>query len=153
MNLSLPLDETGTPPALNAWAPTRAAGLARLADYLPLAGRVYRENRNFDHGPGGHALVSTLSPWIRHRLVTEQEVAAAVLQRHSLSAAEKFIQEVCWRTYWKGWLELRPSVWRQYRQSVDLARADLAKDGGLAGRAGPAPRKLLTLFQYARVSR
>ena len=43
MNLSLPLDETGTPPALNAWVPTRAAGLARLADYLPLAGRVYRE--------------------------------------------------------------------------------------------------------------
>ncbi|MEC8676536.1 MAG: FAD-binding domain-containing protein [Pseudomonadota bacterium] len=138
MNLSLPLDETGTPPALNAWAPTRAAGLARLADYLPLAGRVYRENRNFDHGPGGHALVSTLSPWIRHRLVTEQEVAAAVLQRHSLSAAEKFIQEVCWRTYWKGWLELRPSVWRQYRQSVDRARADLAKDGGLAGRVASA---------------
>ena len=56
MNLSLPLDETGTPPALSAWAPTRAAGLARLADYLPLAGRVYRGNRNFDHGPG-HALV------------------------------------------------------------------------------------------------
>ncbi|MEC8180824.1 MAG: DNA photolyase-like protein, partial [Pseudomonadota bacterium] len=70
MNLSLPLDETDTPPALNAWAATRAAGLARLTDYLPLAGRVYRENRNFDYGPGGHALVSTLSPWISHRLVT-----------------------------------------------------------------------------------
>ena len=24
---------------------------------------------------------------------------------------DKFLQEVCWRTYWKGWLELRPSVW------------------------------------------
>ena len=58
MNLSLPLDETGTPPALKAWAPTRAAGLARLTDYLPLAGRVYRENRNFDHGPGD-------TPWSR----------------------------------------------------------------------------------------
>ena len=71
MNLSLPLDETGTPPALNA-APTRAAGLARLADYLPLAGQSIARMQ-FRPRPGEHALVSTLSPWIRHRLVTEQK--------------------------------------------------------------------------------
>ena len=27
---------------------------------------------------------------------------------------EKFIQEVLWRVYWKGWLELRPNVWSDY---------------------------------------
>lgn len=34
--------------------------------------------------------------------------------------AEKFLQEVAWRTYWKGWLELRPSVWTDYL--ADLKR-------------------------------
>ena len=85
--------------------------------------------------------------------MTEQEVAAAVLQRHSLSAAEKFVQEVCWRTYWKGWLELRPSVWRQYRQSVDRARADLAKDGGLAGRLASAEAGATEIDMFRRLGR
>jgi len=48
---------------------------------------------------------------VRHRLVTEREVVEAVLQEHSVEAASKFVQEVYWRTYWKGWRELRPSVW------------------------------------------
>ena len=34
------------------------------------------------------------------------------------SGAEKFLGETCWRTYWKGWLELRPGVWSDYRAEV-----------------------------------
>ena len=106
-----------------AWLPSRAEGLRRLDAFLPRAGRRYAETRNYDQGAGAHDNVSTLSPWIRHRLVTEDEVIRAVLARHSFRAAEKFIQEVCWRTYWKGWLELRPAIWSAYRAEVD---ADLA---------------------------
>jgi hypothetical protein len=62
---------------------------------------------------------------VRHRLVTERDVVEAVLQRHSLEAASKFVQEVYWRTYWKGWLELRPSVWARYTASVEPAFAGL----------------------------
>ncbi len=102
-----------------SFEPTRAAGLARLSAFLPRAGRSYAARRNFDLP--GHPDVSGLSPWIRHRLVTEEEVLTATLGAHSASAAEKFVQEVFWRTYWKGWLELRPSVWTAYR--ADLARA------------------------------
>jgi deoxyribodipyrimidine photo-lyase len=88
---------------------TRAVGLEKLEQFLPHAGIDYAQGRN--HVPG---VVSGLSPYIRHRLITEEEVVAAVLGRHSEQAAEKFIQEVCWRTYWKGWLEMRPSVWFRY---------------------------------------
>jgi hypothetical protein len=93
--------------------PTRESGLRRLEEFLPFAGRDYAERRN--HVPG---VVSGLAPYIRHRLISEHEVVAAVLQRHSYQIAEKFIQEVCWRTYWKGWLEMRPEVWFRYLQDL-----------------------------------
>ena len=101
------------------WLPTRDEGLRRLETFLPHAGRDYARLRNFDNGPGRHVHVSTLSPWIRHRLLPESEVFSAVLKRHSFQAAEKFIQEVFWRTYWKGWLELRPGVWQRYQSDLE----------------------------------
>jgi deoxyribodipyrimidine photo-lyase len=66
----------------------------------------------------GHSEVSRLSPWIRYRVVTEEECLNTVLAHHSFEVAEKFVQELVWRTYWKGWLELRPQVWGSYRESV-----------------------------------
>jgi len=104
---------------------TREAGLARLTDFVPRAGRAYAAERNLDRGPDDRSNVSGLSPWVRHRLVTERDVVEAVLQRHSLDAASKFVHEVYWRTYWKGWLELRPSVWARYAASVQPAFASL----------------------------
>lgn len=120
--------------AATGWLPTRAEGLRRLAAFLPRAGRAYARERNFDRGPGGHTAVSTLSPWIRHRLLLEQDVIAAVLAHHSLSAAEKFIQEIFWRTYWKGWLELRPGIWTDYRARVSELVGELDRDAALKDR-------------------
>ena len=98
--------------------PSREAGLRRLRDFAHRAGPQYAKSRNFDFGPERRGNVSMLSPYLRHRLVLEEEVLEAVLQQHSDSAAGKFIQEVFWRTYFKGWLEQRPSVWTEYRRSV-----------------------------------
>lgn len=100
------------------FTPSRQAGLAALAQFAPRAGRDYASSRNHDLGPGDRSNVSMLSPYLRHRLVTEPEVVRAVLAEHSLAGAEKFVQEVFWRTYWKGWLELRPEAWRRYRRDV-----------------------------------
>ena len=109
------------------FTPTRAAGLAALADFVDRAGHDYAETRNFDRGPGDRANVSMLSPYLRYRLVTESEVVAAVRARHPGETAAKFIQEVFWRTYWKGWLELRPSVWTYYLE--DLASLEATSGG------------------------
>ncbi|MHC5797945.1 FAD-binding domain-containing protein [Lacisediminihabitans sp. FW035] len=120
--------------------PTRAAGLEALTDFVPRAGRDYARDRNHDTGPS-RLNVSGLSPYLRHRILTEWEVIAAVLERHPLAACEKFVQEVFWRTYWKGWLEQRPEVWRRYRR--DLAELELSGDHpshdvaeAMAGRTG-----------------
>ncbi len=126
--------------AMETFESSRAAGLARLAAFVPRAGHHYANGRNADPGPGNRRDVSILSPWLRHRLITEREVVEAVLARHSLNAAEKFVQEVLWRTYWKGWLEQRPVVWQRYiaerdsvrsgfRGAADLARAEAGATG------------------------
>ncbi len=56
----------------------------------------------------------------------------AVLKHHSLTTAEKFVQEVYWRTYFKGHLETRPQIWRRYRETLDHQVATIADGGGLA---------------------
>jgi deoxyribodipyrimidine photo-lyase len=117
------------------FTPTRAAGLARLSDFLPRAARDYAERRNLDLP--GHPHVSTLSPWLRHRLVTEAEVLDATHRAHP-RGAEKFLAEVWWRSYWKGWLELRPGIWAAYRQGLQAALNRMAAEPGLAARAEAA---------------
>lgn len=103
----------------------RANGLARLAEFLPRAGRDYAERRNYVEGPG-HANVSGLSPWVQKRLVLEEELVDAARNRWGFPSAEKFIQEAYWRTYWKGWLEQRPQVWTRWREAVPRLRDELS---------------------------
>ena len=117
--------------ATDSFPPNRTEALSRLQRFLPHAGRDYAAQRNYDRGAGQHTGVSTLSPYLRHRLLTEEEVLRAVLGRHSRSAAEKFVQEVFWRTYWKGWLEMRPAVWGGYRAGLDQAWDRVQTQSGL----------------------
>jgi deoxyribodipyrimidine photo-lyase len=124
----------------NCFEPTRDAGLARLNIFVAKAGRHYQNSRNSDLGPDDRSNVSALSPYIRHRLVTEEEVLQAVLAKHTLAGAEKFIQEVFWRTYFKGHLETRPKIWTNYcaaLQSLKL-KGGLAKvyDAAVSARTG-----------------
>jgi deoxyribodipyrimidine photo-lyase len=104
--------------------PSRAAALDRLAQFAPSAGLIYASSRNTDAGPNERDNVSLLSPYLRYRLMTEQDTVSRVLEQHSLSTAEKFIQEVMWRTYWKGWLQMRPSVWRRFCEERDRRRTE-----------------------------
>ncbi len=119
---------------------TRSEAQRRLSNFVPRAGRDYASGRNTDNGPDGHSHVSLLSPYLRHRLITEREVVQAVLHQHSLAAAEKYVQEVLWRTYWRGWLEMRPSIWDRFlaerdqmRDSFPNARAITAAENGMTG--------------------
>lgn len=105
---------------------TRENGEDWLRDFTARMGSRYEKGRNFDRGPGRHRDVSRLSPFIRRRLVLERDVAAAAIGAHGAEGAEKFVQEVIWRGYFKGWLERRPQVWDSYRDGLirDLATLD-----------------------------
>jgi len=126
------MDINALPDPLDLFPPHRAAALERLREFAPRAGRQYAATRNADPGPGLRENVSMLSPYLCHRLITEHEVVEAVLAEHSPSAAEKFIQEVLWRTYWKGWLEMRPSVWRDFVAERDADRERVNAHSGRA---------------------
>jgi deoxyribodipyrimidine photo-lyase len=117
-----------------SFPPDRTAALSALQAFVPHAGHNYAARRNHDMGAGRHDGVSQLSPYIRHRVVTEEEVLSAVLGRHSPSAAQKFVQEVFWRTYWKGWLELRPAGWRVYQRDLAHAMDQVQTQSGLRAR-------------------
>jgi deoxyribodipyrimidine photo-lyase len=108
------------------WIPTRAEGDEIMAAFAPRMGRHYANGRNTDHGSGAHKAVSVLSPYIRRRLVLESDAVAAALAAHGPKDAEKFVQEVIWRGYFKGWLELRPQVWTSYCTGLkgDLSALD-----------------------------
>ena len=101
-----------------AFIPTREAGLKRLKEFAPLAGETYSNERNFDFSSTKKNSVSALSPWIKHRLITEEEVLIEILKYHSPHSAMKFIQEVFWRGYFKGWLEQHPTVWSHYNEKL-----------------------------------
>jgi deoxyribodipyrimidine photo-lyase len=110
---------------------TRAAGLARLAGALPRLGADYTARRNHAPPPGAPPTTSLLSPWLRLRLLTEPEVVAAVTAAHG-PAADKFVQEIFWRTYFKGHLEQHPELWRDYKFGLSDAQESLAGNKGMA---------------------
>lgn len=109
--------------------PTRAAALERLNAFVPNAGRDYASLRNYDLP--GHENVSHLSPYLRYGIISQKEVLETVLRHHSPSAAEKFIQEILWRTYWKGVLERRPALWARYKTSVKTGWNRIQSEAGL----------------------
>lgn len=116
---------------MTIFSPTREAALRQLEDFVSKMGQAYASQRNYDHGPTKHTSVSLLSPYLRRRLISEQEVVTRAIQTHGLDGAEKFIQEVFWRGYFKGWLERRPEIWTTYRQGLTADLEELQSNGGL----------------------
>ncbi len=93
---------------------SRAKALNQLNNFVENNLGEYSKLRNYDFGPKKRSNISCLSPYITHGIINEQEIIQKALSKFSFSKNEKFIQEVLWRTYWKGWLELRPNVWDDY---------------------------------------
>ena len=103
---------------------SKAAALNRLNNFVEQNLSEYSKLRNFDFGPENRTNISGLSPYITHGVINEKEVIEKSLSKFSFSKNEKFIQEVLWRTYWKGWLELRPNVWTDYLVELNKIREE-----------------------------
>ena len=101
---------------------SRASAIEKLNKFIDQNLFEYSRLRNFDYGPKNRSNISCLSPYITHGVISELEVIKKSLNKFSFSKNEKFIQEVLWRTYWKGWLELRPAVWTDYLNELRIIR-------------------------------
>jgi len=97
---------------------SRAAAVEELNQFIENNLLEYSKLRNFDFGPQKRDNTSCLSPYVTHGLIDEVEIIKKTLEKFSFVKNEKFIQEVLWRIYWKGWLELRPNVWADYLEEL-----------------------------------
>ena len=78
----------------------------------------YSAKRNYDLGPP-HKNVSKLSPYLRTRFITEEEVLKIAISNNNIKTIEKFIEEIFWRTYWRGWLESHPWIYDEYLDKIE----------------------------------
>ena len=92
----------------------REEALKQLQQFSEQHLASYAAKRNFDYGPKMRTNTSVLSKYISHRIIDELTVLRSAYGTYPFARIEKFIQEIMWRTYWKGWLEQRPQVWQDY---------------------------------------
>ncbi|MDB9819035.1 DNA photolyase, partial [Candidatus Pelagibacter sp.] len=107
---------------------SRAKAVDQLNNFIEQNLTDYSKLRNFDFGPDNRSNISCLSPYITHGIINELEVINKSLKKFSFVKNEKFIQEVMWRVYWKGWLELRPNVWSDYLIELNKLRDEFKND-------------------------
>jgi deoxyribodipyrimidine photo-lyase len=108
--------------------PSRAEALNHLNNFIENNLSEYSKLRNFDFGPTNRSNISCLSPYITHGAINELEVIDKSLKKLPFSKVEKFIQEVLWRVYWKGWLELRPNVWMDFLLELKEVKKEFNKN-------------------------
>jgi deoxyribodipyrimidine photo-lyase len=104
--------------------PSRSFALKKLENFIENNLSQYSKLRNFDFGPEKRSNISRLSPYVTHGILTEVEIIKEVLKKSLFIKNEKFIQEILWRIYWKGWLELRPNVWNDYLLELKKVREE-----------------------------
>jgi len=100
----------------------RTDALKKLDNFIEKNLTEYTKLRNFDFGTKNRKNISCISPYATHGIISEIEIIKRTLKKHLFSKSEKFIQEVLWRIYWKGWLELRPDVWDDYLINLKICR-------------------------------
>ena len=104
--------------------PSRSFALKKLENFIENNLSQYSKLRNFDFGPEKRSNISCISPYVTHGILTEVEIIKKVLKKSLFVKNEKFIQEILWRIYWKGWLELRPNVWTDYLLELKKAKEE-----------------------------
>ena len=102
--------------------PSKLNSINILENFINNGLSEYSILRNFDLGPHNRSNTSCLSPYITHGILSEVDIIKKILKNNSIKQVEKFIQEILWRVYWKGWLELRPNVWCDFIKELQVAQ-------------------------------
>ena len=103
---------------MNTIFPTNKADIYKNLDFfIENFLQNYASKRNFDLGPP-HPNVSKLSPYIKRRFLSEKEILETIFPKYSLNLVDKFVQEIFWRTYWRGWLEFHPKVYSEFEKNI-----------------------------------
>ncbi len=97
-----------------------------LNDFIINKIKNYSTFRNYDYDLNDpKKAVSGLSPFISRGIINEKFVLSNI--KKSRAYSEKFVQEILWRTYWKGWLETHKYVWENYKESLSKESISITK--------------------------
>ena len=83
---------------------SRSGSFQLLNDFIKNKLKYYSQKRNFDLGSSSKNYVSGLSPAVTRRTILVEEIISETSKYFQYRQVEKFIDELCWRIYWKGWL-------------------------------------------------
>ena len=116
--------------------PDYNTGISKLDYFIENNLKNYSRDRNYDFGPDSRNNISLLSPYISHRSLFEYDVVKKCLEKYEFDQIEKFVQEIFWRVYWKGWLELRPEVWTDFCESYQSIEQSKFYQKAIEGNTG-----------------
>ena len=102
-------------------------------EFLQTKVNHYKKYRNYDYGPLSDSYVSKISPFISHRVLFEYQIIAELNSKYNPSLVNKYLEEVFWRIFWKGWLEIKPCVWNEFISNKQIKFDDSLYEKALKG--------------------
>ena len=99
--------------------PTYQAAIKRKKEFLSLGLREYSNSRNYDYGPNKRHNVSGLSPYLNNGLIDIADLAQECIDLYGERNVDKYVSELFWGVYWKGYLELRPTIWTSFKNDLE----------------------------------
>ena len=95
----------------------RQYSIDKMTDWMPNAASSYQSSRNYDLD--GKQTTSRLSESISVGILSEMDVIDCAKRLNISMKNNKFIEEIFWRVYFRGYFETRPSVWTHYTKNLN----------------------------------
>ena len=95
----------------------RQHSIDKMTDWMPNAASSYQSSRNYDLD--GKQTTSRLSESISAGILSEMDVIDCAKRFNISMKNNKFIEEIFWRVYFRGYFETHPSVWTHYIKNLD----------------------------------
>ena len=95
----------------------RQYSIDKMTDWMPNAASSYQSSRNYDLD--GKQTTSRLSESISVGILSEMDVIDCAKRFNISMKNNKFIEEIFWRVYFRGYFETHPSVWTHYTKNLN----------------------------------
>ena len=94
--------------------------ISSLEEWIPKSSSYYRSKRNYDIDD--EQTTSRLSASISSGVISEIDVLTKVHDSGISMHNNKFIEEIFWRIYFRGYFETHPEIWSNYKKQLDTDR-------------------------------
>ena len=97
----------------------------QLKNWVRKSKDFYPSYRNYD--VTGKQTTSKLSSAISSGIIKESDIIRS-LNEHGVPTSNKFLEEVFWRIYFRGYFETHPSIWQSYKECLSVDKQFKGED-------------------------